>query len=213
MRPNAFLPFLDKAEKKGGEEALKPVFDCVAQNAQGTLTAFFGYKNKNGVSVSVPYGAKNKFARDTKSQRPTRFLPGEHHFSFGVDFSSRQSLSWTLSPDNSPSTTLNVDASSRRCGMEQAAQSECALTCRASAQSGCAEQPTFERCVTSCLETTQFVTEIFPYCLEQNTALNVCSAGLSADPANWLCFEGSIGVFPGEACQAQNDALSACFSL
>ncbi|HEY0465911.1 MAG TPA: hypothetical protein VGC79_16975, partial [Polyangiaceae bacterium] len=100
----------------------------------------------------------------------------------------------------------------RRCGGEQASQSECALACRASQQAPCADQPTFESCVTSCLGTTQFVVDIFPYCLDQNTALNQCIAALSSDPANWLCLDG-IGVFPGEACQAQNDALSACFSM
>jgi hypothetical protein len=212
VRTNAFLPFLDKAEKKGGEEAVKPVFDCVAPNAQGTLTAFFGYTNKNGVSVTVPYGGKNKFARDTKNQRPTRFSPGAHDFSFGVDFTSKQSLSWTLSPENGPTTTLTVDANSRRCGAAEADKTECALACRATVQAGCTELPTFESCLSSCLGTTEFVTEIYPYCLDQNTALNVCTAGLSADPANWVCLDG-IGVFPGDACQAQNDALGACFSM
>jgi len=212
VRTSSFLPFLDKAEKKGGSEPVKPVFDCVAPNAQGTLTAFFGYNNKNGVSVTLPYGGKNKFARDTKNQRPTRFLPGQHDFSFGVDFTVRQSLSWTLSPDSGPSTTLTVDAGSRRCGGEQAGQTECALACRASQQSGCAELPTFEKCVSLCLENTQFVTDVVPYCLDQNTALNVCTAGLSSDPANWICFDG-FGAFPGDGCQAQNDALGACFSM
>jgi len=79
-------------------------------------------------------------------------------------------------------------------------------------QAGCTELPTFESCLSSCLGTTEFVTEIYPYCLDQNTALNVCTAGLSADPANWVCLDG-IGVFPGDACQAQNDALGACFSM
>jgi len=164
------------------------------------------------VSVNVPYGSKNKLARDTNNQRPTRFLPGAHDFAFGVDFSAGQSVSWTLSPEGARSSTISVDAKSPRCGAEQAAQAECALSCRASEQSGCADLPSFESCVGSCLGTTQFVTEIYPYCLEQNTALNLCTAGLSADPANWLCFDG-IGVFPGDACQAQNDALGACFSM
>ncbi|HET7545687.1 MAG TPA: trypsin-like serine protease [Polyangiaceae bacterium] len=213
VRPNAFLPFLDRAEKKGsGTERLKPVFDCVAPNPEGSLTAFFGYQNDNGVSVSLPYGGKNKLALDSKSQRPTRFMPGQHDFSFGVDFSGRQSVSWTLHPDGGKPTTLTVDASSRRCGAEQAAQSECALACRASGQAGCADQPTFDSCVSTCLGTTQFVIDIYPYCLDQNSALNACTAALSSDPANWLCLDG-IGVFPGDACQAQNDALSACFSM
>lgn len=212
VRPNAFLPFFDNAEKKGGDMPLKPVFDCVAPNPQGTLTAFFGYRNDNGVSMSVPYGAKNKFAKDSKSQRPTRFKPGQHDFAFGVDFGAKDKLSWTLAPDHGKPTTINVDANSRRCGAEQASQSECALACRASSQVECADVPNFEGCVTSCLGTTQFVIDIYPYCLDQNSALNACTAGLSSDPANWLCLDG-IGVFPGDGCQAENDALSACFSM
>ena len=211
MRTSSFLPFLDKAVKKSGQEALKPVFNCVAPNAQGTLTAFFGYSNQNGVSVDVAYGSKNKLALDSTNQRPKHFLAGSHDFSFGIDFGSKQSVSWTLSPD-SGSTTITVDAKSRRCGAAEADKTECALACRASSKSGCADTPAFESCVSSCLGTTQFVTEIYPYCLEQNTALNVCTASLPAGPANWMCLDG-IGVFPGDACQAQNDALSACFSL
>jgi len=212
VRPNAFLPFFDNAERKGGELPLKPVFECVAPNPQGTLTAFFGYRNDNGVSLTVPYGSKNKLARDTESQRPTRFMPGQHDFAFSVDFASRDKVSWTLSPDNGKPTTLTVDANSRRCGGDLASQSECALVCRASADVTCADKPSFENCVKTCLENTQFVIDIFPYCLDQNSALNACAAGLSSDPANWSCLEG-IGVFPGDGCQAENDALSACFSM
>lgn len=212
VRPNAFLPFFDNAEKKGGSMPVKPVFDCVAPNPQGTLTAFFGYRNDNGVSVTVPYGGKNKFAKDSKNQRPTRFMPGQHDFAFGIDFSGRDKLSWTVSPDGGKPTTINVDANSKRCGADQASQSECALACRASSQVACADVPNFEGCVASCLGTTQFVIDIYPYCLDQNSALNACTAGLSSDPANWVCLDG-IGVFPGDGCQAQNDALGACFSM
>src|SRR6478735_4859040 len=209
VRPSAFLPFFDKAEKKGGDMPLKPVFECVAPNPQGTLTAFFGYKNDNGVSVTIPYGSKNKFAKDSANHRPTRFMPGQHDFAFAVDFGKRDKLSWTLSPDSGKPTTINVDANSPRCGADQAAQSECALVCRASAAVECAGVPNFEGCVTSCVGNTQFVTDIYPYCLDQNSALNTCAAGLSADPANWACIEG-FGVYPGDGCLAENDALSAC---
>jgi len=112
-RISSFLPFFDEGYKKGGQESLKPVFNCVAPNAQGSLTAFFGYENKNGVSVSVPYGTKNSLPNDTTNQRLTRFLPGTHQFSFGVDFASNQSITWKLTPDNNPTTTLTVNQSSR----------------------------------------------------------------------------------------------------
>jgi Trypsin len=211
VRTSSFLPFLDEAYKKGGQEVLTPAFDCVAPNAQGTLTAFFGYKNKNGVSVSVPYGTKNSLARDTASTRPKAFLPGQHDYTFGVDFAANQTVSWTLSPDNSPTTTLTVNSASKRCGAAEARQSECALSCRAIERSGCPALPTFENCVTSCLQTDDFIDEIFPQCEPQYSAFNVCSAGLSSAASNWQC-DDVFGAIAGAPCQAQSDALNTCFS-
>ncbi len=79
-RTSSFLPFLDKAEKKGGEEALKPVFECVAPNPQGTLTAFFGYNNKNGVSVDLPYGRPQPHAERQQEFAPQPLLAGAARF-------------------------------------------------------------------------------------------------------------------------------------
>lgn len=211
VRINSFLPFLDQAYKKGGQEVLTPTFDCVAPNPQGTLTAFFGYNNKNGVNVTVPLGTKNSLARDTSNSRPTRFLHGQHDFSFGVDFATTQTVSWTLSPENSPTTTLSINKSSRRCGAAEADQTECALSCRASERSGCAGLPSFEDCVTSCVQNNQFFEQIFPTCVAQNSAVNACTAGLSANPANWECVDG-FGAFPGAPCAAQVNALNTCLS-
>ena len=211
MRVNSFLPFLDAAYRKGGQAVLTPKFDCVAANAQGTLTAFFGYDNQNGVNVTVPRGTKNNLARDTANTRPTLFLHGQHDFSFGVDFSAGQTVSWTLSPGNSPTTTLTVTQSSKRCGAAEADQSECALSCRASERSGCSTMPSFEDCVTFCVQGNQFVAEIFPGCIPQGSALNVCTAGVAAGAANWECIE-DFGAVPSAACTAENAALGACFS-
>jgi len=210
-RISSFLPFFDQAYKKGGQEVLKPTFDCVAPNAQGTLTAFFGYDNKNGVSVTVPYGGKNSLARDTFSQRPSRFLPGTHHFTFAVDFASNQTVTWTLSPDNSPTTTVTVNQSSRACAAAEADQTECGLSCRASQRSGCQTLPTFERCVGFCLDNIGFIRDSLPNCLAANAAIDACTAGVSADPANWLC-DDFFGAFALDPCAAQFDALNTCFS-
>ena len=212
VRINSFLPFVDQAYKKGGQEVLKPVFECVAPNASGTLTAFFGYDNKNGVSVSVPYGTKNSLARDTTNQRPNKFLPGVHHTVFGVDFTSSQTVSWTLSPENSPTTTLTVNQASKRCGAPELDVTECGLSCRASQKSGCPALPTFEQCVQFCIEGNQFQRDFFPNCAAANTALNVCTAGVAPTPAsNWECFDG-FGAFATGPCAAQFDALNTCFS-
>jgi Trypsin len=211
VRINDFLPFLDAAYQKGGQAVLTPTFDCVAPNAQGTLTAFFGYNNLNGVNVTVPYGTKNSLARDTANTRPALFTHGQHDYTFGVDFAANQTVSWTLSPDNSPTTTLTINSASKRCGAAEARQSECALACRASERSGCPALPSFETCVANCLSTYDFVDEIAPQCAPQNSALNVCTAGLSPAASNWTC-DDFVGVVPGAPCQTQNDALNTCFS-
>jgi hypothetical protein len=210
VRPSSFLPFLDQAYKKGGQEVLKPTFDCVAPNPNGTLTAFFGYDNKNGVNVTVPYGSKNALARDTTSQRPSKFLIGTHHYAFGVDFSASQTLSWTLSPDNSPTTTLTVNHNSRRCGAAEADQSECAISCRASQRSGCAGLPSFEECVGFCVEQTTIIREFLPECSAPNRAVNTCTAAVGPDLANWQCIN-AYGAFAAEPCAAEYEALNTCF--
>ena len=55
VRVDPFLPFIDLVRSKGGRKSSSE-FECVAPNVDGTLTAYFGYENKNGVVVSVPYG-------------------------------------------------------------------------------------------------------------------------------------------------------------
>lgn len=207
-RVSSFLPFLDQAVVKGGQQPLKATFDCVAQNASGSLTAFFGYNNKNGVSLAVPYGSKNSLANDI-NQRPTRFLPGEHHFSFGVDFTVNQTITWTLAPESGANTKLKVDQRSRRCGAVEAKQTECSLACRASQRSGCVGLPTFEGCVDSCLQQIASF-ESLPACVQRNQAFNVCSAGVSPAAGNWQCFDG-FGAFAFGPCAAEADALNNCF--
>ena len=212
FRISSVLPFLDAAYQKGGQATLIPSLDCVAPNAQGTLTAFFGYNDKNGVNVTVPYGPKNAFARDTTNQRPKLFVHGQHDFSFGVDFASNQTLSWTLSPDNSPTTTLNVSSTSKRCGPADADNSQCALSCRASERSGCPNLPTFDDCVQQCVGSIQFFEEIFPACTQAFRDFNSCTAGVAPTPAsNWECTD----FIPAQAsgpCAAQINAVNTCVS-
>jgi hypothetical protein len=88
----------------GGQETLIPNLECVAPNLAGTLTACFGYNNKNGVGVTVPFGANNQLALDASGFRNKLFTPGLHPFAFGVDFTSNQTVSYSLAPDNSPRT-------------------------------------------------------------------------------------------------------------
>ena len=180
-------------------------------NPNGTLTALFGFNNRNGVSITLPYGTRNQLARDTFNARPTRFVPGQHRLAFPVDFTSGQTVTWRLQPDNSPTTTLNVTASSRRCNAAEADQTECALACRTSTRVGCANDPGFETCIAFCQETNAIFRDFIPACVDENRAVNVCQAALAPAPAsNWECFD-FFGAIPFPGCAAQFDALNACF--
>jgi len=59
---------------------------------------------------------------------------------------------------------------------------------------------------------TEFVAEIAPECLPQNTNLNKCLAGLAPGSANWTCLDG---VFPPEApaCDSALADFNACLGF
>lgn len=186
-RIDPFLPFFDQAYMRGGQATLIPNFDCVAPNVSGTLTAYFGYNNKNGVAITVPYGSKNQLALDVSGFRNTIFTPGVHDFAFGVDFTNSQTLSYSLAPDNSPRTTLNVSRNSTRCGAAQTDSVECGDVCRATMRSGCSGL-TFQACMAACLDNVQFGRAVG--CLAENQAYDACQARVAPGTANWTCFDG-----------------------
>ena len=189
-RLDPFLPFLDAAYRKGGQAPLVPALDCVAANADGTLTAFFGYKNDNGVGVTVPLGAKNSLPLDVHDYRTTLFAPGEHHFAFGVDFAPAQTLLYTLSPENSPTTTLRVTSSARRCGAADQPAALCGQSCRAQLASGCSGLQAYGACIDGCVGFYDSFAEPAS-CLPLMDSWNACIAALSPDPTNWVCFDES----------------------
>jgi hypothetical protein len=208
-RIDPFLPFLDQAYKRGGQDTLIPNFDCVAPNVAGTLTAYFGYNNKNGVGITVPFGSKNQLALDVNGFRNTLFTPGVHDFAFGVDFTTSQTLSYSLAPDNSPRTTINVTRNSLRCGAAQADQVETGDVCRAVMRSGCPSL-TFQSCMAAFLDNLQFTRDVTPECLPQNQAWDACQARTAPGAANWLC-SPVPGFMPGApACDALLNDLFTC---
>jgi Trypsin len=212
-RLDPFLPFFDEAYRKGGQAPLVPTYDCTTANADGTLTAFFGYKNRNGVSVTVPYGAKNVLNLDSASARPQLFRPGERHFVFGVDFAPAQTISYKLSPDNSPTTTLTVNKNSRRCGAADQPSAVCGQSCRAQLRSGCAGLQPYEQCIGGC---TGFYDAFgAPQCNELLDDWNACLAATPPGASNWMCFpESSPGAGDGAAdapaCTPFVDAFFEC---
>lgn len=212
-RIEPFLPFFDEAYKKGGQAVVTPSFDCVTANSDGSLTAFFGYQNQNGVNVTVPFGVKNTLALDTAGVRPTLFKNGTHHFVFGVDFTPAQTVSWKLSPENSPTTTVTVNKSSRRCGAADQPSAVCAQSCRAQLRSGCTGVQSYENCIGGC---TGFY-EVFeaPQCNSFLDQWNTCFASTPPGAANWQCFpESSPGAGDGQtdapACTPFIDSFFEC---
>jgi hypothetical protein len=190
VRLDPFLPFLDLSYKRGGQDLLKQNLDCVAPNPRGTLTAYFGYRNDNGVGITIPYGSKNVAPRDTLGLRPTRFIPGVHHFSAAIDFTSSQTAVWTLSPDNNPTTTVTASSSSPRCATNQFIV-ETDNFCRATTKSsGCTQTPTYTLCMEDNLPSFQQLAQELPDCVDEMTSLLSCIGNTPPGANNWLCFDG-----------------------
>lgn len=205
-RIDPFLPFLDNAYKKGGQETLIPKFQCQGLNQNGTRTAYFGYENKNGVALDVPYGSKNSAALDTKGWRSTHFTPGKVDYAFAIDFGVNQTLSYSLAADNSPRTTLTVTKNSTACtGAQGADVLEAGNYCRGGANSGCPNLPPFDQCLGPVLSFNQDFNSYVPDCKDELTKYNQCYANTTG--AGWVCSDP--GYYPAApACDDEfNDWL------
>ncbi|HEX3557099.1 MAG TPA: SdrD B-like domain-containing protein [Thermoanaerobaculia bacterium] len=81
-------------------QPVNPIFECVAPNADGTYTAYFGYLNPNSSSITIPIGSGNMFSPAPADRgQPTTFNPGRTPFwpnaAFSVVFDGNN-LVWTL---------------------------------------------------------------------------------------------------------------------
>jgi uncharacterized repeat protein (TIGR01451 family) len=93
-----FAGVLHQPRVEAQELMLFPVLDCVAHDqAQETVTAQFGYINKESTSLNVPFGSNNIFmpAPFFRGQ-PTSYDPGIHHKVFSVTFPAASYAEWTL---------------------------------------------------------------------------------------------------------------------
>jgi hypothetical protein len=183
-RIDPFLPFIDEAERRTGRAPVTPHLECVAPNDDGTFSAFFGYENKNGVSIDVPYGFRNAMPLDTDNHRITHFAPGRHDFVFSVDFEAKQKLLYTLDPEESRASVLFASKRSPACGPEVAAQVACGGFCRAGLKSGCTDVlPSDAQCMSDCLG----LGDAFPECGAEILAMNQCDASTPPGEDHWLC--------------------------
>ena len=191
FRIDPFLPFLDNAYKKGGQETLIPKLLCQAPNQSGSRTAYFGYENKNGVTITVPYGTKNTAGSlDTKGWRQSVFPPGKVDAAFAIDFGNTQTLTYSLAPDNSPKTTINVTKNSTACsGTAGAELVEAGNYCRAAYYSGCPNLPPFSGCLQDTLSFNSDFNSYVPDCKDELTTYNVCVANTPPNASDWVCME------------------------
>jgi secreted trypsin-like serine protease len=208
-RIDPYLPFLDDAYRKGGQAPLVPSLDCV-DTWNGKLTAYFGYKNDNGVSIGVPYSTtKNYFPLDVQNARPALFKPGNNRFQFGIDFKAGQNLYWKLSPPNSPVTEVRASISSPRCadGVER----RCARYCQATLASECADNfdATWDSCFNPCVEgyKNQWVGTT---CEDEWNSYLTCVTNTPAAQANWACEPGFDTLPRAPACDAFVEAALNC---
>ncbi len=206
-RIDAFRPFLDSSIQRGGNAPLTPRLDCVAANADGTFSAYFGYENHNGVTVTLPYGAQNSLALDTANHRVTEFQPGNHTFVFGVDFRREQQLVYRVAPDIGPTTNLTVTSKSKQCDAKVAAEVSCGNLCRGALSSGCAT-PSDAQCMANCMSNFS----AFPECKAQIIAQNNCYGASQPGADHWICIDESVTPVSLD-CTAQDNAFLSCLGF
>ena len=213
-RVEPFLPFFDQAARRAGHAPLTPKLECVAENEDHSLTAFFGYDNQNGVSLAVPYGRDNSLPHDVNGFRPTRFEPDAHDFVFGVDFDAGEQLVYKLAASCGSNTKLIVDAASPRCGEDVARQVTCGQSCRGQLLSGCTGLQSYEACIEGCTGFYEIFADV-PQCSSNIDDWNRCLANTPPGPDHWMCFEesspgASDGIADVAECTPFIDAFFEC---
>ncbi|MFP4439949.1 MAG: DUF5667 domain-containing protein [Chloroflexaceae bacterium] len=108
-------------------QGVRPILECIANNADGTFTAYFGYENLSDRTIMIPYGKRNQVTPaeynelqpeefelpEVVDNRPGRtgFYP-EGPFAFVVTFPAAEKIVWTL---NSRTTTAAVSEHNQWC--------------------------------------------------------------------------------------------------
>ena len=76
---------------------LAPVVRCIDINNDGTLQAYFGYKNMNDFELHIPVGSNNKVIPSPEDRgQPENFFGGNNNNAFDEKFESNANLKWEL---------------------------------------------------------------------------------------------------------------------
>ena len=204
------LSFFDTEASRDGDSAIVPRVECVEQGVDGKLSARFGYRNDNGVSVTIPYGLRNLFLFDPHAARPTVFQPGDNAYAFKVPFGSNRSLTWAVTPEHGRTTVVTATASSPRCDSTNTTL-VCADRCAAQQGAECAQAgQSHAFCVNYCLSEVEFFADELG-CGKEWTAYEQCNIKLAPAAANWDCsFPGLPAVPASPNCDAELTAAYAC---
>lgn len=189
-RIDPFLDFFDASFERAGHAPIVPRLECVEDLVDGSLRAHFGYTSENGLTTSVPYGARNRFPKDVEKARPTAFAWGDNKYDFSVDFSAGETLTWKLSPPGGPITVVTANASAPRCDTDST-EFLCAAQCDAAFAAECSYQVLSRaQCLSDCEIQAQFFDEFG--CGAEWTDVLGCLATVPPDAENWDCtFQGS----------------------
>jgi hypothetical protein len=209
-RIDPFLAYFDDAVTRAGKAPIVPRLECIEPQAGGSFLAHFGYSNENALTVTIPYGQQNLFAKDTAQARPSEFEPGNNAFDFSVPFTSGTQLSWKLAPPCGTSTTVLASATSPVCDPADPTF-VCAKTCDAQLAAECADPyASRPQCINDCVSNTAFFAGYAGCGGEWNAYLG-CTAGLPPAAANWDC---SFPGFPPQPlspnCDPELTALYVC---
>ncbi len=207
-RIDPFLAFFDDAVTRAGKAPIIPRLECIEPQASGAFAAHFSYRNDNALTVEIPYGKKNVFAKDTAEARPSAFEPGDTVFDFSVPFTSGTELSWKLNPPGGPSTTVVANASSPVCDPADPTF-VCARTCDAQFAAECADQNASRaRCIDGCVADLGLLT--YYGCGTEWSGYLACIEGLPPAAENWSCFPGGPPqpLFPN--CEPEFNAVLYC---
>ncbi|HWZ30941.1 MAG TPA: hypothetical protein VNX18_06395 [Bryobacteraceae bacterium] len=90
-------------------DSVQPVFDGWQRNADGTISMWFGYLNRNRKEVvDVPIGPANNFNIAVDSGQPTHFYTRRHQYAFKVvlpkDWDKDKKVIWTVTAHGEPCT-------------------------------------------------------------------------------------------------------------
>jgi hypothetical protein len=178
-----FVDFIDDQAERAGKADIIPRLDCVNEADDGSLTAYFGYRNDNGVTVEVPYGYRNFFPKDSDHARPESFAQGDNGFAFGIDIDAGETLKWKLKAGTT--TVVEASASSPRCDPADPTLL-CSTSCDNQLASECADgTASRSTCVVDCKVNSDFFTYVG--CGAEWGNYLACIAEVPSAPENWDC--------------------------